>query len=73
MTPRPTDTDIDRLQALRGRLEARLADPATTARDLAAVSREYRQLLVQLSAIAPSAKASPADEIAARRSKRTAS
>ncbi len=66
-------TDLARLTALRDRLEAVLADPATPVRDLAAVSREYRQTLVQLGVIAPSDEVSPADEIAARRVKRGAS
>ena len=66
-------TDLDRLTALRGRLEAVLADPTTSARDLASVSREYRQTLVQLGELAPSETTSPADEIAARRAKRGAS
>ena len=66
-------TDLDRLTALRGRLEAVLADPTTSARDLASVSREYRQTLVQLGELAPSEATSPADEIAARRAKRGAS
>ncbi len=66
-------TDLDRLTALRGRLEAVLADPSTPVRDLAAVSREYRQTLVQLATMAPFDEVSPADEIAARRVKRGAS
>ncbi len=60
-------TDLERLTALRGRLEAVLHDPETSARDLAAVSREYRQTLAQLAEVSPSAAGSALDEIAARR------
>jgi len=66
-------TDLDRLTALRARLEAVLADPTTSARDLASVSREYRQTLVQLGELAPADESSALDEIAARRAKRGAS
>jgi len=66
-------TDADRLAALRTRLEDVLSDPGTTARDLAAVSREYRLLLAQLADIAPAAAGSVLDEISARRVKRGAS
>jgi len=48
-------------------------DPETTPRDLAAVSREYRQTLAALAAIAPPAKGTKLDEIAQRRRKRGAS
>ncbi len=63
-------TDVERLTALRARLEAVMADPGTSARDLAAVSREYRQTLVQLAEVAPSPAGSALDEIAARRVQR---
>ena len=66
-------TDLDRLTVLRGRLEAVLADPTTSPRDLASVSREYRQTLVQLGELAPADESSALDEIAARRAKRGAS
>ncbi len=69
MTDDPT-TDQERLEALRRRLEAVLADPATSARDLASVSREYRLLLVQLAEVSPAAAGSALDEIAARRVQR---
>ena len=62
--------DVARLEAVRDRLEAALSDPGTTPRDLATVSREYRLTLAALAEQAPSAKASPLDEIAAKRTKR---
>ena len=68
-----TDDERARLEALRGRLEAVLNDPDTAPRDLAAVSREYRQTIAKLSALAPAAQGSPLDEIAQRRKKRGAS
>ena len=71
--PRRALTDQARLEALRDRLEAVLADESTSPRDLAAVSREYRQLLARLADVAPSSSGSPADEIAARRAARGAS
>lgn len=67
-----TPTDQGRLTALRGRLEAVLNDPGTTARDLASVSREYRLLLVQLADVSPAAAGSALDEIATRRARRGA-
>lgn len=66
-TPIAPETDQERLEALRRRLEAVLHDPETSARDLAAVSREYRQTLAQLAEVSPSAAGSALDEIAARR------
>jgi len=66
-------TDQERLVALRGRLEGALNDPTTTPRDLAALSREYRQLLAQLASSALPASGSALDEIAARRVRRGAS
>lgn len=71
--PDSPGTDLDRLEALRGRLEAVLADSGTSARDLAAVSREYRQTLVQLAELGPAAAGSALDEIAERRAQRGAS
>lgn len=68
-----TGSDRTRLEALRARLEAVLHDPETPARDLAAVSREYRQTLAALVDLSPVAGASKLDEIAARRKKRGAS
>lgn len=73
MTHDPPRTDLARLEALRARLEAVVSDPATTPRDLASVSREYRILVEKISAMTPAAKASPLDEIATRRAKRGAS
>jgi hypothetical protein len=64
--------DRSRLEALRSRLEKAMNDPETTPRDLAAVSREYRQTLAALAAIAPPAKGTKLDEIAQRRRKRGA-
>lgn len=64
------DADRARLEALRDRLEAVVSDPETAPRDLAAVSREYRQTVAALSAMAPAAGTSKLDEIAARRRKR---
>ncbi len=68
--PITPQSDLERLTALRERLEAALADPGTSARDLAAVSREYRQTLVQLAEVSPSPAGSALDEIAARRVQR---
>jgi hypothetical protein len=62
-----------RLEALRDRLAGVLEDPATSPRDLAAVSREYRMTLAKLAELAPAEAGSPLDEIAARRAKRGAS
>ena len=73
MTHDPPRTDLARLEALRARLEAVVNDPATSPRDLASVSREYRILVEKISAMTPAAKASPLDEIAKRRAKRGAS
>lgn len=69
----PGESDLDRLTALRDRLEGVLHDPGTTARDLATVSREYRLTVTQIAAMAPVAAGSPLDEIAARRRQRGAS
>ena len=66
-------TDQERLTALRGRIEGVLNDPETSPRDLAAVSREYRQLIAQLASSALPASGSALDEIAARRTRRGAS
>lgn len=70
--PTPPEGERDLLEALRGRLEAVLDDPATSPRDLAAVSREYRMTLARLAELAPVAAGSALDEIAARRKKRGA-
>jgi hypothetical protein len=48
-------------------------DPETSARDLASVSREYRQTVAALASMAPAAAGTRLDEIAARRRKRGAS
>lgn len=64
-------TDRERLVTLRDRLAAVLDDPATTPRDLATVSREFRLLLAALAESRPSST-SKLDEIAARRDKRGA-
>jgi hypothetical protein len=61
-----------RLEALRARLETVLNDPATSPRDLAAVSREYRMTIAKLAELAPAEAGSPLDEIAQRRKKRGA-
>jgi hypothetical protein len=67
-------SDQARLEALRDRLEAILGDPGTSPRDMAVVSREYRQTVAALAALAPtSAESTRLDEIAARRRKRGAS
>ncbi|TKV61346.1 hypothetical protein FDO65_07035 [Nakamurella flava] len=66
-------SDLERLTALRDRLEAVLNDAQTTPRDLSTVSREYRMTLAAIADLAPAAKGSPRDEIAARRAKRGAS
>ena len=64
-------TDRARLEALRDLLEAALTGPETSPRDIAAVSREYRQVVAALAASAP-ASGSKLDEIAARRRMRGA-
>jgi hypothetical protein len=66
-------SDRRRLEALQARLEAVVHDPQTAARDLASVSREYRQTLAALAAMAPVSGPSKLDEIAARRRRRGAS
>ena len=68
-----TMTDQERLTALRSRLEGVLNDPDTSPRDVAALSREYRQLVAQLAGIALPASGSALDEISARRVQRGAS
>lgn len=73
MTTDPDVTRRDRLEAVRDRLAAVLADPSTLPRDLAAVSREYRMTLDKLAEIEPSSGSSALDEIAARRHSRDAS
>ena len=65
-------TDLERLTALRVRLEGVLNDAGTSPRDLAALSREYRLLVVQLADISPPASGSALDEIATRRVQRGA-
>jgi hypothetical protein len=65
-------SDRARLEALRELLEGVLNDPETSARDFAAVSREYRLTLATLAGLAPAQGASKLDEIAARRRKRGA-
>lgn len=65
--------DRARLEALRTRLEQVVNDPETSARDLASVSREYRQTVAALASMAPAAAGTRLDEIAARRRKRGAS
>jgi hypothetical protein len=69
---KPPVSDRARLEALRDRLEGVVNDPETSARDLATVSREYRQTVAALAASAPAPSASKLDEIAARRRKRGA-
>lgn len=64
--------DRARLEALRDRLAAVIADPETAPRDLASLGREYRQTIAVLAATAPAARTSKLDEIAARRRKRGA-
>lgn len=73
MTKTPDRSDVDRLEAVRARLETVLEDPDTHARDLATVAREYRILLEKLSLLRPSSGRSTVDEIAARRAKRATS
>ena len=73
MAKAPPPTDRSRLEALRGRLEAVLNDPDTAPRDLASVSREYRQTVAALANMSPLAGTSKLDEIAARRRHRGAS
>ena len=67
-----SDADRARLEALRDHLEAVIRSPDTTPRDLAAVSREYRQTIAALAALAPGVGTSKLDEIAARRRRRGA-
>ena len=64
--------DRARLEQLRDRLLQVLDDPDTAPRDLASVSREYRQCIAALSQLAPRTGPSKVDEIAERRRKRTA-
>jgi hypothetical protein len=73
MSHDPSQSRRDRLEAVRDRLAAVLADSATYPRDLAAVSREHRMTLAQLAEITPSSGTSALDEIAARRHQRDAS
>ncbi len=72
MTNAEQPSDRARLEALRDLLEAVLKDPETAPRDLATVSREYRQTVAALAASAPAPGTSKLDEIAARRRKRGA-
>ena len=72
VSPSNEPDDRARLEALRARLEAVIESPDTTARDLAGVAREYRQVLNALADSAPSSGTSKVDEIAARRRKRGA-
>lgn len=75
-TPKRPANPLDdraRLEALRDRLSALIASADTSPRDLAAVSREYRQTIAALSSLAPPATGTRLDEIAARRRKRGAS
>src|SRR6478672_11535988 len=72
MTDAEPRSDRARLEALRDLLEAVLNDAETAPRDLAAVSREYRQIVAALAQSAPAAGTSKLDEIAARRRKRGA-
>ena len=67
MSQEPTTDDRARLEAVRGLLEAVLNNPETPARDLPAVSREFRLTLAALAQLAPPAGVSKLDEIAARR------
>jgi len=66
------DTDRARLEALRDQLEQVIGNPETSARDLAAVSREYRQTIAALAAMTPPTATSALDEIAERRRQRGA-
>ena len=69
----PKDTSLDdrsRLEALRALLEGILNNSETPPRDVAAVSREYRQCLTALGQLAPAAAGTPLDELRARRRKR---
>ena len=61
-----TDTHADRLNAVRERLEAAIADAG--ARDLAPLSREYRQLLAEIADLhTPNREADRVDQLARRR------
>jgi hypothetical protein len=73
MTDDTSTDDRARLEALRGLLEAILNDPETPPRDMATVSREYRQTLSALGQLAPAAAGTPLDELRARRRDRGAS
>ena len=73
MAETPPQDDRARLEALRDRLQAVLDDPETAPRDLASVSREYRQTVSALAQMRPADGVSKLDEIAARRRKRGAS
>lgn len=65
-------SDIDRLTALRDRLQEVLDDKGTSPRDLASVSREFRLLLETIDKARPSSGTTKLDEIAAKRKKREA-
>ncbi len=73
MTKDTSPDDRSRLEALRGLLEAILNNPETPPRDVASVSREYRQCLTALGQLAPAAAGTPLDELRARRRDRGAS
>lgn len=66
-------TDLDRLRALRERLEGRLRDPLTSDRDLAALAVQYRATIADLARLDGSTVASPLDDLAKRRSRRSSS
>lgn len=64
--------DRSRLEALRAVLEGILDNPETSPRDIATVSREYRQCITALSALAPAAAGTKLDELRVRREQRGA-
>ena len=72
MTQGSNRINIQSVGADRARLEAVIADPETSPRDLASLGREYRQTITALAAVTPAAGTSKLDEIAARRRKRGA-
>ena len=69
----PAQDDRTRLEALRDRLQRILDDVETPPRDVAAVSREYRQTLTALAQLGPPAAGTALDELRARRRSRGAS
>jgi hypothetical protein len=65
------DDDLTRLVAVRARLEAAIGESAP--RDLAGLSREYRQVLEQIRELHTPEEMDRVDQLAARRAKASGS